>query len=121
MGLLLVRITIGIIFLVHGIQKFKMWKMQPSEQLPAPMLTIMRILSVAEPLGGLALLGGFLTRIAAAGIGIIMLGAMDLKIRRLKRKFTGDGGWELDLILLGVALLLILTGAGHISVDALIW
>ncbi len=45
-GLLALRLAIGSIFLAHGLQKRVMWKMQPSEQMPAKILSIMRLLSV---------------------------------------------------------------------------
>lgn len=117
MGLLALRIALGSIFLIHGNQKIKMWKMQPSAQLPARMLSILRLLSITEPLGGIAILIGFLTQWAAVGIGIIMIGAIVLKAVQMKKKFSGDGGWEFDVILLAAAVLLLFAGAGHISVD----
>ncbi len=121
MDLLVLRIAVGIVFLVHGFQKFGMWKMQPSEQMPSNMLTIMRILSIAEPLGGLGILVGFLTRPASIGIGIIMLGAIYLKTSKWNRKFTGDGGWEYDVVLLAAVITLLIAGAGTFSVDYVIF
>ncbi len=79
-GLLALRLAIAAIFLVHGMQKRAMWNAQPSEQMPAQMLRIIRILSIAEPLGGLAMVLGFLTQFASVGLGIIMLGAINLKV-----------------------------------------
>jgi uncharacterized membrane protein YphA (DoxX/SURF4 family) len=41
--------------------------------------------------------------------------------RRFMRGFmAGVGGWEFDLLILGVALLLLLLGPGSFSVDALL-
>ncbi len=118
-GLLAVRLAAGAIFLAHGLQKKAMWKMAPSEQMPTNMLVIMRILSIAEPLGGLALLFGFLTPLAALGLGIIMIGAMYLKMFTWKTPFIAMNkmGWEYDLILLSVMLLLIFNGAGTWGLD----
>ncbi|HEV8263804.1 MAG TPA: hypothetical protein VGQ06_02560, partial [Gemmatimonadales bacterium] len=53
-ALLLLRIGIGTIFLVHGTAKRRLWKMQPSPQMPAGFLRTLRLLSIAEPAGGLA-------------------------------------------------------------------
>ena len=78
-GILALRIGVGVIFLIHGIQKRVMWKTQPSEKLSSGMLSVLRLLSIAEPLGGAAILVGFLTRPAAAGICIIMVGGINRK------------------------------------------
>ncbi|MFA5954072.1 MAG: DoxX family protein [Patescibacteria group bacterium] len=118
---LFLRIVVGAIFIVHGISKWEMWKMQPSEQMPSSLLTKMRILSIAESLGGLAVLFGFLTQFAAFGLAIIMLGAMDFKIRTLKRSFVDNaGGWELDLILFASLIALVVFGSGVLAIDALL-
>ena len=116
-GLLALRIAIGSIFLVHGAKKWAMWKMQPSEQMPAGMLKTMRFLSIVEPIGGLAVLLGFLTPIAAVGLGIIMIGAIWFKVSGMKKTFTGDGGWEYDFLILAVTIALVFIGAGVFSLD----
>ena len=120
-GLVALRLSVGVTFLVHGVQKRAMWKMQPSAQMPAGLLSIIRVLSIAEPLGGLAVLTGFLTQLAAAGFVIVMLGAINLKARQMHKHFTGDGGWELDYILLTTAIALVILGAGGISIDHLLF
>ena len=117
-GLLALRLGLGLIFLIHGVQKRAMWKMQPSAGLNAGMLRVLRLLSVVEPLGGAAVLAGFLTQLASIGLGIIMVGAIRLKAIKMQKKFTGDGGWELDYILLAAALALVLVGPGRLSLDA---
>jgi putative oxidoreductase len=103
-ALLGLRIAVGAIFLAHGISKWPMWKMQPSTEMPKGMLMTMRLLSVVEPLGGAAVLLGVLTQVAAIGLGVIMLGALYLKITKWKTKFTGNNGWEFDLLLLAANL-----------------
>ncbi len=121
-GLLALRIGVGAIFWVHGMQKMSMWKMQPSEQMPKQMLGIMKLLSICESLGAIALIFGFLTQWAALGLAVIMLGAMNLKITKWHTPFTARDktGWELDLILLAANVSLLLVGAGSISLDRLI-
>jgi len=120
-GLVALRLGLGVTFLVHGIQKQAMWKMQPSAQMPANLLSILRALSIAEPLGGVAVITGFLTQLAAAGFIIVMLGAINLKARQMHRRFTGDGGWELDYVLLSAAIALAILGAGRISLDRVVF
>ena len=116
-ALVALRLGVGASFLAHGIQKSAMWKMQPSAQMPAGMLSILRLLSIVEPLGAVAVLVGFLTQPAAAGLAIIMLGAIRLKAVQMHRGFTGDGGWELDVVLLAAAVALFISGAGSLSLD----
>ena len=120
-ALLVLRLGLGVTFLVHGRQKIPMWKMQPSAQLPAGMLSIMRTLSIAETAGGLGVTTGCLTQLAALGLAIVMLGAMRFKIMQWHRKFTGDGGWELDYALLAAAVTLFLTGGGRFALDRALW
>lgn len=119
-GLLILRLGIAASFLYHGIDKMKMWKMQPSAEMPSGMLKQLRLLSIVEPLGAVAFVIGFLTQFAAAGFIIIMLGAIHLKIFKMNKKFGEPGGWELDLVLLAGCILIFLTGAGTISIDQLI-
>ena len=72
----------------------------------------------AEFLGGLLLIAGFLTRIAAAFILIDMLVAL-FKVH-LHNGLTGQGGYQMVLALATMAFALILFGGGAISVDWLI-
>ena len=119
-GLLLLRLSIAAIFLFHGIQKWSMWGLAPSEQMSANMLNLMKCLSIVEPLGGLALLFGFLTQLAAGGLALIMLGAIYFKQYVWMLGFVGKNGmvgWEFDLVLLAGCLALFFLGAGKYSLD----
>src|SRR5438046_9574612 len=97
-GLLTLRLGVGTTFLVHGSQKRAMWKMQPSAQMPAGLLSLLRVLSIAEPLGALATLVGLLTQAAAAGFILVMLGAIRRKVMQLHTGCSGEGAWELKLL-----------------------
>lgn len=118
-GLVALRLAIGIIFLVHGTLKWKMWGMEPSENLSAAMLTIFKILSIAEPLGAGAIIVGFLTPYAAIGLSIIMIGVLNLKINVMHLGFMArqGTGWEFEIMILAGLLCLLLLGPGKISVD----
>ena len=121
-ALLVLRIGLGAVFLSHGLGKRRLWSMQPSAQMPAGMLRNLRILSIAEPAGGLGLLVGFLTQLAALGLVIVMLGALQFLITKVHRKFTGDNaGWEFEFMLLIVALALTILGGGKFALDRLIF
>jgi uncharacterized membrane protein YphA (DoxX/SURF4 family) len=119
-GLLALRLAIGAIFWVHGVPKKAHWKALPPGQAPDQMRPVMRILAIAEPLGALAMFAGFLTRPAAIGFGIIMLGAIHLKKNKWKMPFTAMDklGWEFDLLILAGCVALLSMGGGSWSVDA---
>lgn len=119
LGLLALRLAVGFVFLYHGLKKQGMWKMQASPQMSAGMINMMRLLSVAEPLGGLAVIAGFLTPYAALGFIIIMLGAIYHKIKLWKIPFMAQNntGWEFDFVLLVASLALILLGPGAFAID----
>jgi putative oxidoreductase len=122
-ALLALRIALGTVFLTHGLGKRKLWSMQPSAQMPAGMLRNLRILSIAEPAGGLGVLVGFLTQLAALGLVIAMLGAIQFLITKVHRKFTGDNaaGWEFEFMLLIVALALAILGGGQYALDRVVF
>ncbi len=88
--------------------------------LPAPLGLLV---IVAESFGALALMLGFVTRVAAAGIAVVMLGA--LVTTHLPNGFfmnwfgnQAGEGFELDLLIFGLALPLVALGGGSLSVDA---
>ena len=118
-GIVVLRLGIGVVFLLHGYSKRKFRTMQPSEQLPSRMLSILRFLSVAEPLGGVALVAGFLTWWASLGLAIIMGGAIRLKALKMHKKFTDPDGWGYDFILLVASIVLMLIGSGPWTVEQL--
>ncbi|MCR4256815.1 MAG: DoxX family protein [Candidatus Uhrbacteria bacterium] len=116
-GLLALRLAVAAIFLAHGTSKFGSWK-QPAQG----MNKMMRLLSIAEPLGGIAMLFGFLTQPAAIGLGLIMLGAIYLKSMKWNVPFfaTDKSSWEFDLIILASCFLLLFAGAGAFSLDRML-
>lgn len=111
-GLLALRLAVGAIFLVHGKAKWAMWKMQPSAQMPAQMLGVMKVLSIGEPLAALALITGVFVQLAALWLSLVMVGAIYLKISKWKVPFTAQNtmGWEFDLILLAANLAILTNG-----------
>lgn len=121
-GIFLLRLSVGIIFLHHGLKKRGLWKMQPSEQMPAGMLMKLRVLSVVEPLGGAAMILGFLTQFVAIGFILIMLGALYYKIKVWKVPFFAQDktGWEFDFLILTASLALLLFGGGTYALDAVL-
>ena len=121
-GLLILRIFIGWIFIYHGWPKVIGGKKMAADMGKPQMGWFMIFLGIAETLGGLAAIAGFLTQPANIGFILVMLGAIGLKAFQMKVPFSSHdkGGWEFDFIILGAAIALVLLGAGNYSVDALI-
>lgn len=120
-ALLVLRLIIAAIFLHAGYVKLSFWSAAP-EGMSAGMVNLLKFLSIIEPLGGVALVVGFLTRWAAAGLAIIMVGAIFILQFTMQVGFsTPQGpGWNFPLAVLGGCIVLMAFGAGSWSVDA-IW
>jgi putative oxidoreductase len=113
-GPLPIRILAGIAFIAHGIPKladpamtqgfFGNIGLPPELAIPIGLL---------EVVGGFALLVGVVTRIASILFIIEMIGAPI--VAKLSEGFVG--GFELDLLLMSVAISLFITGPGKISVE----
>ena len=71
------------------------------------------IIGLLEFIGGLAILLGVFTRIAAGLLAINMIGAI-LQVK-LAKGFIG--GYELDLLYLAIMISLTLTGPGNLSIE----
>lgn len=125
-GLLLLRLILGIIFLLHGAQKlfglFGGHGLAGTSQFlaslglrPAKMWAIINALG--ETLGGLLLFLGLLTPLGALLVIGVMLVAI-AKVHWKKGFWNGQGGYEYNLLLTTVAVVLGLLGAGAYSLDA---
>ena len=115
--LLLVRIIVGIIFVAHGLEKFNMGMdavagFFESISIPAPMLMAW-VVTLIETFGGLALIVGFGTTIAAWLLLFVMIGAL------ITIKFSVGlvGGYELDIALIAALLPILSEGAGKYSLS----
>ena len=108
------RIIAGIGFMMHGLPKLLdipgTRNSFTNMGLP-PELAI--IIGLLEFIGGLAILLGILTRIAAGLLAIDMIGAILLV--KLSKGFIG--GYELDLLYLAIMISLMITGPGSFSIE----
>lgn len=109
-GFILLRITIAVIFLYHGVKKLPMWKAKASDQMKSSMLILLRCVSLLECIGSIVMLSGYYTELAALGFIGVMLGALYVKLFIWKAPFSGNNGWELDLILLAANIALFMNG-----------
>ena len=122
-GLAVLRVAIGAIFLAHGGQKLFVYGLDGVAgafgQMGVPFPSVTGpLVAFLEFLGGIALVAGVLTRLAALGLAINMLGATVLV--HAKAGFFLPNGYEFTLALFASSTLLTLTGAGRYSMDALI-
>jgi uncharacterized membrane protein YphA (DoxX/SURF4 family) len=75
------------------------------------------LLGAAEVAGSLGLIFGVLTQFAAAGLILIMLGAIQKKVV-WRTGFWGDSGtngWSYDTMLVVMNLVIVTTGGGNLS------
>jgi putative oxidoreductase len=120
-GLTLLRAAVGAIFIAHGAQKLFVYGLGgvtgafgqmgvPFPEITGPMVALL------EFFGGIALVVGLLTRPAALGLAVNMVGAMVLV--HAPNGFFLPNGIEFTLLLGSASLALAVMGAGELSVDA---
>jgi putative oxidoreductase len=129
---LIARLALGLVILPHGMQKllglFGGYGFWPTVGfftgmgVPAPVAVL---IILGESFGALFLVLGLISRVSAAGISLIMLGAVFLV--HLPNGFfmnwfgaqKGEG-FEYHILALGLALIVLLRGGGKWSLDSLI-
>ncbi len=112
-----IRAAIAVIFIVNASGKFNPgfaeWLV--SNGIPAEMQIP---IALAELVSGTFLLVGVLSRISASLLSIIMLGAI-FHVKGASN-LTGEGGYQIDLILLAACLAIIAIGPGRVSISHLV-
>lgn len=122
-GLTILRVVTGAIFVAHGAQKLFVYGFAgvsgafQGMGIPFPGITG-PLTGLVELFAGLALVVGLLTRLAGFGLAITMLGA--IAFVHLAAGFFAPTGFEFPLALLAATSALAFTGAGRFSLDGLI-
>ncbi|HEV8327750.1 MAG TPA: DoxX family protein [Nitrospiraceae bacterium] len=127
---LVLRLTLGLVMFPHGAQKLLGWYGGFgfsgtmgffTETMHLPWIVALLVI-VGEFFGSLGLIAGLLTRFTSASFLVIMLGA--IATSHLQNGFfmnwlgkqQGEG-YEFHLLVIGISLALLVTGAGMWSVD----
>ena len=124
-GVTILRLIVGVIYVMHAYLSLVIFTpagsaaFMKSAGLPAPVLMAWVII-VVHSLGGIMLVMGLWTRMAAAANAVVILGAI-LKIHLPQGFFTKvmggqPAGYEFPLLLLGASVALILTGGGALAI-----
>jgi len=111
-GLLSLRLMVAWVFLASGLNDLKD-PTQRSKSIGASK-TFTLFLGAAEVLGSVGLALGVFVQLAALGLMLIMLGAIQKKVFVWKTGFWGERtyGWHYDLMLLVMGLAILLSGGG---------
>jgi len=113
LGLLLLRLMIGIVFLSSG------WSHVTDPATRANSIGMSKgftmFLGLAELAGALGIMFGVLQQLAAIGLILIMLGAIQKKIFVWHTGFWGEkaSGWHYDLIFVVMSLVVLFTDGGR--------
>ncbi|MFC7680391.1 DoxX family protein [Paenibacillus sp. GCM10028914] len=129
LGLLILRLVVGLSFVAHGAQKLFGWFggygpkgtggwMESIGIKPGVMMAVLA--GLMELVGGLLFASGFLTILGAALIILAMLGAI-VKVHGQNGYWATANGYELNLLIIAVALAVALMGAGAYSIDAVVF
>lgn len=125
LAVLVLRLFVGFAFMMHGSQKLLGAFGGSGVAGFAGMLTklglepaniLAWVVSITEFVGGVCVFFGFLTRFWAAGL-VIDMGVAIAKVHLPNGFFTAKGGFELPLAFGVMALVILLTGPGSLSVD----
>jgi putative oxidoreductase len=128
LGLLLVRVVVGVLFIGHGSQKLFGWFggygpkgtggwMESVGIKPGVLMAVLA--GLLELVGGTLLTVGLFTPLAGILIALAMLGAI-IKVHYKNGVWNTANGYEYTLVLFAVAVGIALIGAGDYSLDNLI-
>ena len=130
---LILRVTLGLVMFPHGAQKLLGWYGGYgfagtmgffTETMHLPWIVAFLVI-VGSSFGSIALLLGLLTRFTAASFIVIMLGAITTShlpngfFMNWFGKQAGEG-YEYHLLVIGIAVALLVIGAGRWSADRVI-
>jgi len=113
LGILLLRLMVALVFVTSGYNHLKNLEAHAKSIEMSKGFTI--FLGIAEVAGGLGVAVGVLTQLAAFGLILIMLGAIQKKIFVWHTGFWGEKtyGWHYDLMFVLINLVIAFTNGGN--------
>ena len=120
----LVRVVVGIMFLMHVSGKFKVGAAAVAANVMSknglePALVLAYAVIILETVGGVCLIIGLFTRFFAAALAIEMAVAL-LFVHLSKGYAAGGGGYEYVLLIGAVLFAIAMRGGGQYSADRMI-
>jgi putative oxidoreductase len=120
LALLTMRLMVGIIFFTSGWRHASDPETRSAEIEMSKNFT--RLLGIVECAGALGVILGVLTQLAALGLIVVMLGAIQKKIFRWHISFWGKhgtDGWSYDTIMIVMNLVIATTAGGRLALERL--
>ncbi|MBO0887978.1 DoxX family protein [Candidatus Bathyarchaeota archaeon] len=115
---ILLRLAIGTLFMIHGYPKLTKQRKGEFMKTVGMPTALVPFAGFVEFFGGLGMLIGLLTPIIAVLSALWMISTTWFSIAKIKKKY--QGGYELDITLILLALALAFIGGGTLSIDHLI-
>ena len=119
-ALLLLRLMVGIVFITSGYKHLKDPEARSKDIGMSKSFTV--FLGAAELAGGLGVISGVFAQLAAIGLILVMLGAIQKKIFVWHTGFwgkLGTKGWSYDTMLVVMNLVIVTTGGGSFTLTGL--
>jgi putative oxidoreductase len=114
------RLMVGVVFLTGGLNHLKNPRERSKDIGMSKGFTI--FLGAAEVAGSLGVIFGVFAQLAALGLTVMILGAIQKKILVWHTGFwgsSGTNGWSYDAMLLAMNLVIVTTGGGSLSLMGL--
>jgi len=123
-ALLVLRVVLGIVFMIHGSQlMFGALGGPGLAKFAQTMGPLGYLVAIGQFFGGLGIVVGVLTRFSAAAIAVIMVGAI-VKVHLVNGFFMNwygkqaGEGYEYHLLVIAMCVVLMITGPGRYAVQA---
>jgi putative oxidoreductase len=119
-ALLFLRLMVGSVFITSGYKHLKDPEARSKDIGMSKSFTV--VLGAAELVGGLGVISGVFAQLAAIGLILVMLGAIQKKIFAWHTGFwgkSGTNGWSYDTMLVVMNLVIVTTGGGNLTLTSL--
>ncbi|MGA2813441.1 MAG: DoxX family protein [Candidatus Acidiferrum sp.] len=119
-ALLFLRLMVGVVFITSGYKHLKDPEARSKDIAMSKSFTM--FLGAAELAGGLGVISGVFAQLAAIGLVLVMLGAIQKKIFSWHTGFwgkSGTNGWSYETMLVAMNLVILTTGGGKLALTRL--